>query len=185
MFSYSWIFPKAIMFVGDVQLFVRKMPINYVMSKEKKKLHKLLLGTLISTPSLIWSKKLHRINEVETSKNRWNILDLLLMLLDGCRFTLWFSFVRAQYVRMPNTYDSYVLGWNSHFWPKNELLSPIHEWLWLSKSYKYRSSSLGKFISSLRTTRPTAISSKDNSTNGNFVQIQSSLSLQGLVEAPP
>ena len=28
------------------------------------------------------------------------------------------------------------------------------------------------------------ISSKDNSTNGNFVQIQSCLSLQGLVEAP-
>ena len=35
MSSYSWICPKAIMFVGDVQLFVRKMRINYVMSKEK------------------------------------------------------------------------------------------------------------------------------------------------------
>ena len=34
------------------------------------------------------------------------------------------TYVRAQYVRMPNR--SYVLGWNSHFWPKNELLSPIH-----------------------------------------------------------
>ena len=38
MSSYSWICPKAIMFVWDVQLFVRKMRINYVMSKEKKKI---------------------------------------------------------------------------------------------------------------------------------------------------
>ena len=36
-----------------------------------------------------------------------------------------------------------------------------------------------------RTTRPTAISSKDSSTKGNFVHIQSWLSLQGLVEGHP
>ena len=53
---------------------------------KRKKILKLLLGTLISTPSLIWSRKLPRINEVETSKNRWNILNFLLMLSDECRF---------------------------------------------------------------------------------------------------
>ena len=58
-----------------------------IMSCPKRKiLHKLLLWTLISTPILIWSTKLPRINEVQTSKNRWNILDLLLMLLDESRF---------------------------------------------------------------------------------------------------
>ena len=96
------------------------------------------------------------------------------------------AYVRAQYVRMPNTYDSYVLGWNSYFLTKKWVAQPnTYEWLWLSKSYRYRSSSLWKFVSSLRTTRPTAISSKDNSTNDNFVQIQSCLSLQGLVEGHP
>ena len=60
--------------------------------------------------------------------------------------TYWlkFSFLTKKWVAQPNTY----------------------EWLWLSKSYKYWSSSLWKFISSLRTTRPMAISSKDNSTHG-------------------
>ena len=84
---------------------------------------------------------------------------------------------------MPNTYDSYVLGWNSHFWQKKWVAQPnTYEWLWLSKSYRYWSSSLWKCVSSLRTTRPmairprttrpTAISSEDNSTHGNFVQGQ-------------
>ena len=36
--------------------------------------------------------------------------------------TIMCTHVRAQYVRMS---ISYVLGWNSHFSPKNELLSPI------------------------------------------------------------
>ena len=81
--------------------------------------------------------------------------------------------VRAQYVRMPNTYDSYVLGWNSHFWQKKWVAQPnTYEWLLLSKSYRYWSSSLWNFISSLRKTRPMAISSKDNSTHGNFAQGQ-------------
>ena len=86
----------------------------------------------------------------------------------------------AQYVRFVHT------GLKFPFLTKKWVAQPnTYEWLWLSKSYRYWSSSLWKFISSLRTTRPTAISSKDKSTNGNFVQIQLCLSLQGLVEGHP
>ena len=96
----------------------------------------------------------------------------------GAHRSKWFvdntdTHVRAQYVRMPNTYDSYVLGLKFSFLTKKWVAQPnTYEWLWLSKSYKYWSSSLWKFISSLKTTRPMAISSKDNSTHGNFVQGQ-------------
>ena len=104
------------------------------------------------------------------------------------------TIVRAQYVRMPNTYDSYVLGWNSHFWLKNELLSPIRTNGYDSQNLtsidhppsenftKFTKDNLthGNFVQGQldprqfrpRTTRPTAISSKDNSTHGNFVQGQ-------------
>ena len=83
----------------------------------------------------------------------WHVLSPIRTNAQYVRFVrieLKFSFLTKKWVAQPNTY----------------------EWLWLSKSYRYWSSSLWKFISSLRTTRPTAISSKDNSTHGNFVQGQ-------------
>ena len=101
--------------------------------------------------------------------------------------------VRAQYVRMPNTYDSYVLGWNSHFWLKMSCsaqyvrmamtLKILQVLIILPlKIYKFTKdkSTHGNFVQRQldprqfrpRTTRPTAISSKDNSTHGNFVQRQ-------------
>ena len=75
--------------------------------------------------------------------------------------------VRAQYVRFVR------IGLKFSFLTKKWVAQPnTYEWLWLSKSYRYWSSSLWTFISSVMTTRPMAISSKGNSTHGNFVQGQ-------------
>ena len=78
----------------------------------------------------------------------------------------------------PNTYECPIRTIRTYWaeiliFDKKWVAQPnTYEWLWLSKSYRYWSSSLWKFISSLRTTRSTAISSKDNSTHRNFVQGQ-------------
>ena len=114
-------------------------------------------------------------------------------LYSSLHHNLSYAYVRAQYVRMPNTYDSYVLGWNSHFWLT---MSCAAQYVQMAmtlkilqvliilplKIYKFTkdNSTHGNFVQGQldprqfrpRTTRPTAISSKDNSTYGNFVQGQ-------------
>ena len=63
----------------------------------------------------------------------------------------------------PNTYDSYVLGWKSHFWVKK---------MSCSAQYVRMAMTLKILQVLIRIPRKIYNFTKDNSTHGNFVQGQ-------------